>query len=59
MVEVRGGWAVGGRSNHGRHTTPQKLEGRLEKAEAERGEREPEKTSPHRWRGPVTFPLIS
>ena len=37
MVEVPGGSAVGGRSNHGRHTKPQKLEGRLEKAEGRAG----------------------
>ena len=33
MVEVPGGLAVGSRSNHGRRTTPRKLEGRLEKDE--------------------------
>eukprot|EP00956_Cyclotella_meneghiniana_P020825 scaffold37213_cov43-Cyclotella_meneghiniana.AAC.6 len=33
MVEVPGGLAVGSRSNHGRRTTPRKLEGRLEKSE--------------------------
>eukprot|EP00956_Cyclotella_meneghiniana_P025812 scaffold54613_cov42-Cyclotella_meneghiniana.AAC.1 len=33
MVEAPGGSAVGGRSNHGRRTTPRKLEGRLEKDE--------------------------
>eukprot|EP00956_Cyclotella_meneghiniana_P039220 scaffold167778_cov30-Cyclotella_meneghiniana.AAC.1 len=33
MVEVPGGSAVGGRSDHGRRTTPFFLEGRLEKAE--------------------------
>ena len=33
MVEVPGGSAVGGRSNHDRRTTPFFLEGRLEKAE--------------------------
>eukprot|EP00956_Cyclotella_meneghiniana_P045283 scaffold362123_cov73-Cyclotella_meneghiniana.AAC.1 len=32
-VEVPGGLAVGERSNHGRRTTPRKLEGRLEKDE--------------------------
>ena len=33
MVEVPGGLAVGSRSNHGRRTTPRKLDGRLEKDE--------------------------
>eukprot|EP00956_Cyclotella_meneghiniana_P002554 scaffold2970_cov36-Cyclotella_meneghiniana.AAC.2 len=33
MVEVPGGSAVGSWSNHGRRTTPRKLEGRLEKDE--------------------------
>eukprot|EP00956_Cyclotella_meneghiniana_P012333 scaffold17527_cov42-Cyclotella_meneghiniana.AAC.8 len=33
MVEVPGGSAVGGRSNHDRRTTPFFLEGRLEKAD--------------------------
>eukprot|EP00956_Cyclotella_meneghiniana_P033589 scaffold97367_cov88-Cyclotella_meneghiniana.AAC.1 len=37
MVEVPGGSAVGGRSNHGRRTTPFFLEGRLEKAEGRAG----------------------
>eukprot|EP00956_Cyclotella_meneghiniana_P020138 scaffold35167_cov96-Cyclotella_meneghiniana.AAC.1 len=33
MVEVPGGSAVGGRSNHDRRTTSRKLEGRLENGE--------------------------
>eukprot|EP00956_Cyclotella_meneghiniana_P007949 scaffold10567_cov70-Cyclotella_meneghiniana.AAC.3 len=37
MVESPCGSAVGGRSNHGRRTTPRKLEGRLEKAEGQAG----------------------
>eukprot|EP00956_Cyclotella_meneghiniana_P006408 scaffold8395_cov71-Cyclotella_meneghiniana.AAC.1 len=37
MVEAPGGSAVGGRSNHGRRTTPFFLEGRLEKAEKRAG----------------------
>eukprot|EP00956_Cyclotella_meneghiniana_P030375 scaffold76235_cov44-Cyclotella_meneghiniana.AAC.2 len=56
MVEAPGGSAIGGWSNHGRHTTPFFLEGRLEKAERRAGSG---KTSPHRWQGPVTLPLIS
>eukprot|EP00956_Cyclotella_meneghiniana_P003622 scaffold4429_cov81-Cyclotella_meneghiniana.AAC.6 len=59
MVEVPGGSAIGGRSNHGRRTTttPFFLEGRLEKAERRAGLG---KTSPNRWRGPrVSQPLIS
>eukprot|EP00956_Cyclotella_meneghiniana_P029439 scaffold71225_cov38-Cyclotella_meneghiniana.AAC.5 len=41
MVEVPGGSAVGGRSNHGRRATPFSffLKGRLEKAERRAGSR--------------------
>ena len=53
MVEVPGGSAVGGRSNHDRRTTPFFLEGRLEKAE--RRARSGKNKSPRMTRPPSLY----